>query len=85
MDDDNRLDGVSPEPLEPSSHQPERTTSMLSEPPATGDDISTINGDVEAPNGPPPPPQVDPNAKIVHEVVNSEARQTPGDAINLGD
>lgn len=40
-----------------------------------GDEVSPINGDSAAPSTiAPPPAQVDPNAKIVHDVINSEVR-----------
>lgn len=42
-----------------------------SPPNANGDDVSPIHGDSASQTGP-PPPAADPNAKIVHEVVNSE-------------
>jgi hypothetical protein len=40
-------------------------------PNANGDDVSPINGDPTTTTAP-PPAQPDPNAKAVHDVVNSE-------------
>ena len=77
MDHDRNPDRLHHEPppdFSPTSpmNSRDRTGSMsLGAPPnANGDDVSPINGDSASISGPPPP--ADPNAKIVHEVVNSE-------------
>jgi hypothetical protein len=67
MDDDNRLLS---EPPEFPNHQ-ERTGNMSVGAAPTGDEVSPINGDAGTPATPPPPVQ-DPNAKIVHDVINSD-------------
>jgi hypothetical protein len=72
MDEDNNPDRLLSEPTEPPTQQQERTSTLSLEPPPTGEDGFPINGDVDVPVAAPPPPQVDPNAKIVRDVVNSE-------------
>ena len=74
MDEDNisdrRLSGQ-PEFL---STQHERTGSMSLGAPANsnGDEVSPINGDSAAASNAVPP--VDPNVRVVHDVINSEVR-----------
>jgi hypothetical protein len=74
MDEDNNPDRLPPEL--PDQNR-ERTGSMsLGAPPnANGDDVSPINGETTGTTGP-PPAQIDPNAKAVHDVMNSEVRPT---------
>lgn len=76
MDEDHNPDRLLAEPPEPVSQQHERTSSMSLEPTVSIDDASPANGEPDATAGAPPPaPQPDPNAKIVHEVVNSEVSE----------
>lgn len=78
MDEDNDSDRrLSGNPDFRSSH--ERTGSMTlgAAPNPNGDDVSPINGDSAAPStiAPPsaqPPTQVDPNARVVRDVLDSE-------------
>jgi hypothetical protein len=40
-----------------------------------GAEVSPVNGDSAVPTAiAPPPAQVDPNARVVHDVINSEVR-----------
>jgi hypothetical protein len=52
--------------------------SLGAAPNPNGDDVSPINGDsvasTTAPAPAPAPAQVDPNARLVHDVINSEVR-----------
>jgi hypothetical protein len=76
MDEDNsNPDRLLSEPSDFPTQPHDGTGNMSSG--APGDDASVTNGDA-APSAPaaPPPAQVDPNAKIVHDVVNSEVRAT---------
>jgi hypothetical protein len=84
MDEDNNPDRLLSEPPEfPASSQQqqqhERTGSMSlgAAPNANGDDVSPINGE-HATTSAPPPTQIDPNAKAVHDVINSEVRTNRG-------
>lgn len=75
MADDNP-DRLLSEPPDFSNQHRERTGSMSlgAAPNFNGDDVSPINGDsitTSAP-APAPPPVHDPNAKAVHDVINSE-------------
>lgn len=75
MDEDNNPDRLLSEPPEFPNQQHERTGSMSlgAAPNPNGDDVSPINGDsaMDTLAGP-PPAHVDPNARVVHDVVNSE-------------
>jgi hypothetical protein len=83
MDEDNNPDRLLSEPPEfPTSSQQqqrERTGSMSlgAAPNENGDDVSPINGE-PATTSAPPPAQIDPNAKAVHDVVNSEVSTNRG-------
>ena len=75
MDEDNNTDRLLSEPPEFPNQQHERTGSMSlgAAPNPNGDDVSPINGDSAMDNlAGPPPAQVDPNARVVRDVVNSE-------------
>ena len=74
MDDDNNPDRLLSEPPEFPSTQHERTGSMSLGAAPNGDDVSPINGESTASTTGPPPAQVDPNARVVHDVINSEVR-----------
>lgn len=74
---DEKLASEPPPPEFSASPIHDRTASMnLGSPPppnANGDEVSPVHGDFASQQpGPPPPPAADPNAKVVHEVVNSE-------------
>lgn len=71
MDSGNNPDRLVSEPPEFPNQQHERTGSMSLGAPPTGDDVSPINGDSANSTAAAPPVQ-DPNAKLVHDVVNSE-------------
>ncbi|KAL2065434.1 hypothetical protein VTL71DRAFT_3104 [Oculimacula yallundae] len=73
MADDNNPDRLHSEPPDFSSQQRDRTGSMsLGAPPnPNGDDVSPLNGD-SVPASAPPSATFNPNAKAVHDVVNSE-------------
>jgi hypothetical protein len=73
MDEDKNPDRLLSEPPEFPSQQHERTESMSLGAAPNGDDVSPINGEAVA-SAVPPPTQADPNAKVVHDVVNSEVR-----------
>lgn len=62
MDDDSRA---------LSDRQQDRTGSMSLGAVPAGDDVSPINGDAGSSATAPPPVQ-DPNAKVVHDVINSD-------------
>ena len=83
MDEDNNLDRLHSEPPEFPDQSRERAGSMSlgAAPNANGDDVSPINGDVTNTMGP-PPAQIDPNAKAVHDVMNSEVRPTNGTVLS---
>jgi hypothetical protein len=84
MDDDrdrnpDRLPSEPPEFSSNPTQQHGRTGSMsLGAPPnANGDDVSPINGDAPT-HSAPLPAQMDPHAKAVNDVVNSEVRFAVG-------
>lgn len=81
MDEDNNPDRLLSEPPEHPLEQHQRTSSIPPGAPPTGDDVSSLNGDAApAPAAPvalPPVEVVDPNAKVVRDVVNSEVRGDP--------
>jgi hypothetical protein len=72
MDDDNNPDRLLTDPPEFADHHHERKGSMSvgAAPNANGDEVSPINGDAGVAAAVPPP--IDPNAKAVADVVNSE-------------
>ena len=75
MDEGNGPDRLLSEPPEQPSQPQEMTSSMSLEPPIPSDENTpTIGGETEASAAAAAllPPQPDPNAQIVHEVVNSE-------------
>ncbi len=76
MDSDDHPDRLLSEPPEFSNSHQERLGSMSvgAAPNLNGDEVSPMNGDSTAPSlsNTSPLAQVDPNAKAVHEVVNSE-------------
>ena len=86
MDEDNKLGRLHPEPPEFSNQSGERTGSMsLGAPPnANGEDASPMNGDATS-TMVPPPAQVDPNAKAVHDVMNSEVRPHEGIVVSCNE
>lgn len=71
MDDDSHPDRLLSEPSELPSHQHDQAGSMSLGPSPAVDDVSPINGDSVAPTTAAPPVE-DPNAKIVHDVLNSD-------------
>ncbi|KAH9216172.1 hypothetical protein DL95DRAFT_363611 [Leptodontidium sp. 2 PMI_412] len=73
MADDNNPDRLLSEPPDFSSQHRERTGSMSlgAAPNANGDEVSPLNGDSITTSAP-PPVLTNPNAKAVHDVVNSE-------------
>jgi len=72
MDEDDRNSDRLPSERPDFPH--ERTGSMSLGAPPTSDEVSPINGDSAASTTTAPPVQ-DPNAKVVHDVVNSEVRR----------
>lgn len=73
MDDDNaKPDQLLSEPPDFPAQQHERSGSMSLGPLPTGDDVSPINGDAASSTMGPPPAQIDLQARLVHDVVNSE-------------
>ena len=85
MEDDGNPDRLVSEPPELPSTQHERTGSMSlgAAPNSNGDDVSPINGESAASITGPPPAQVDPNARVVHDVINSEVRSQHGEIMEL--
>ncbi|KAG4443317.1 hypothetical protein IFR05_001186 [Cadophora sp. M221] len=73
MADDNNPDRLLSDPPDFSSQHRERTGSMSlgAAPNANGDEVSPLNGDSITTSAP-PPVLTNPNAKAVHDVVNSE-------------
>jgi hypothetical protein len=72
MDEDKNPDRLLSEPPEAPSQPQERTSTLSAEAPPPSDDVPPLNGDPDASAAAPPPEKPDPNARIVHEVVNSE-------------
>jgi hypothetical protein len=74
MADGNNPDHLLAEPPEfPPQHERTGSMSLGAAPNASGDDVSPINGDSTATaTTAPPPAQPDPNARVVHDVINSE-------------
>lgn len=70
--DDDHPDRLLSEPPQLPNQQHERTGSMSLGAPPTSDDVSPINGESANTNGAAAPPAIDPNAKIVSDVVTSE-------------
>ena len=87
MDEDNNPDRLLSEPPEFPNQQHQRTGSMSlgAAPNPNGDDVSPINGDSAAPStaAGPPPAQVDPNARVVRDVINSEVSAIKNETIEL--
>jgi hypothetical protein len=87
MDEDGNPDRLLSEPSELSSTQHERTGSMSlgASGNPNGDDVSPINGDsATASTTAPPPAQADPNARVVHDVINSEVRSQRDRIVEAG-
>jgi len=83
MDGDNNPDRLVQDPPEFPSEQRERTGSMSLGAPPIADDVSPINGDGANSTAVSPPVQ-DPNAKLVHDVVNSEVSINSIDTLWVG-
>jgi hypothetical protein len=87
MDEDNNPDRLLSEPPEFPNQQHERTGSMSlgAAPNPNGDDVSPINGDSAAAStiAGPPLAQVDPNARVVHDVINSEVSESKKGTMEL--
>ncbi len=73
MADDNNPDRLRSEPPEfPPQQERKGSMSLGAAPNANGDDVSPITGDSTTTAAAAQPAQSDPNAKAVHDVVNSE-------------